>query len=243
MSATLDGDGGLKSKRAKRSCLRIGCLLVVIAASLVALFIGVFYCSPAFRQFMYRNCLTTTRQRQALKAIESVPSVQVVCSESRRFGWTCTSGTLDDQQLVRLAPEFRALRVRHLYLSDCPISDIGARALQLVDTLRTLHLKGTQIGDDGVAYVAKLPILESLWLSHTRVTDRGLESLGRLQHLKQLELNDTSVTDAGLSHLQHIRSLTMLEVGGTGVTDNGIKTLKAALPALHVYTGVAPKEQ
>jgi len=233
MSGTLDSDRGTKSKPPKGSCLRIGCLLVVSALSLVALFIAVFYCSPAFRQFMYRNCLTTTRQRQAIKAIESVPGVQVVCSESRRFGWTCASGTLDDQQLLRLAPEFRALRIRHLYLYDCPLTDVGAKSFQLLDTLRSVDVRWTRIGDVGVAHIGKLPMLETLLLRGTRVTDAGLENLKGLRHLEYLDLNDTSVTDAGLSHLRQIHSLKVLHVGGTQVTDNGIRQLQAALPALH----------
>lgn len=248
MGGTHNGDRGASSKRWNRSCLRIGCLLSVILACIGASFVGAVYWSPAFRQCTYRGLLIFqgregARQRQAIEVIERAASVQVSYCESDwiGLGWTCESTTLDDEQLARLASEFRALRVKNLVLHHSPIADVGARSLQSVDTLRLIDLRWTRIGDVGVAHIAKMPNLEILMLDGTRVTDAGLKSLQDLRHLRYLSLRDTSVTDRGLLNLEHIQTLKSLHVGNSRVTDEGIKRIEAALPALHIDAIARPK--
>lgn len=225
----------------RRSFLLIGCILLGILLFLLVLLTAGLYCSYAFRQFTIRHILTGASQRQSIRAIESVPGVEVWFSNSRRFGWACRSASVDDQQLADLEPELRALRVKYLYLSESPITDAGAESLGRLDTLRSLDLRWTQIGDVGVTYIADIRSLQDLNLAGTRVTDVCLVKLKQLKCLEHLDISDTHVTDAGLTPLQQLQHLKVLYVGGTQVTNSGVTQLETALPAVHVDAIKRPK--
>lgn len=114
------------------------------------------------------------------------------------------------------------------------VRDAEIAGVSGLSDLRHLDLSEMPITDAGLTHLTGLPELEILDLSNTEITDAGLANLSGLTKLKFLHLENTSVTDAGLKSLRHLSKLRVLDVRKTRVTDAGVGDLVRALPKLQV---------
>jgi Ran GTPase-activating protein (RanGAP) involved in mRNA processing and transport len=99
-----------------------------------------------------------------------------------------------------------------LYLKDCKISAVGARALMDPKTglkgLWEIELSDNPIGDAGVEAIAKnghTSMLSGLYLSNVGMTDRGARALAASPHLgklKSLYVDGNKLTPAGIQALK-----------------------------------------
>jgi len=112
---------------------------------------------------------------------------------------------IDDDQLLRIAPDLRKLPKLWLFLSNCSVGDRGLAGLASAGNLIWLDLDSTQVTDAGLIHLSQLRGLERLNLARTRVSDTGLRSLSQLANLQTLLLHHTAVTENGVCEL--VRSL------------------------------------
>jgi hypothetical protein len=127
-------------------------------------------------------------------------------------------------------------RLEKLALYQTSVGDAVGTALARMDLLEVLRLGRTGVGDRALERLGALRSLRELGLQHTRVTDAGLVYVARLAQLQVLDLTATSVTDTGLRALESLPELRLLIVEETRVTERGITSLRAARPALQVWT-------
>jgi Leucine Rich repeat len=156
------------------------------------------------------------------RAIAHIRDCGGVVEQSDDFGttyqdqWLVTfeHRALDDDQLLRVAPDLRKLPKLWLKLSGCPVGDRGLSGLEHADNLVWLDLDGTRVTDSGLPHLSDLGHLERLDLSGTQVSDAGLHSLSKLARLETLLLQRDNVTEVGVEELQ--RSLRKCDIVCTG---------------------------
>ena len=85
-----------------------------------------------------------------------------------------------------------------LDLKGSGITDVGAKRLLKMKTLRSLKMFETQITDDGLASLATMDLV-AIGISGTGITDAGLEHIAQMPHLRILGLGSNRITDGGLS--------------------------------------------
>jgi hypothetical protein len=137
--------------------------------------------------------------------------------------------------------------VRHICLSDAPITDAGLVHLKRLTRLESLVLHNMRITDAGAANFKDLTNLEELWLANTQITDAGMANLAGMKKLERLYLGTTSAvelqpaaaakarwrkvvpemstTDAGLAHLEGLTQLRFLILENMPITDAGLPHL------------------
>jgi hypothetical protein len=113
----------------------------------------------------------------------------------------------------------------------------GLRAVGGLTTLTYLDLCSTHATDAVLRELRGLIELTRLYLDRcSLVTDVGVRELRDLTALTTLGLSSTHVTDTGLQHLTSLTTLSELYLYVTATTQAGRNALKAALPALNIYS-------
>ncbi len=145
--------------------------------------------------------------------------------------------------------------VRHILLSDTPITDAGLVPLRRLTGLESLVLQNMRITDAGAANFRGLTNLEILWLANTEITDAGLVNLAGMKKLERLYLGRSTnpgllpaalakarrsnavpamdITDSGLVHLKGLGQLRWLSLASMPITDAGLPHL-AGLTKLEI---------
>lgn len=118
--------------------------------------------------------------------------------------------------------------LRHLGLSNNPLTDDSLAALRGLQRLETLNLQLTPLTDAGLPHLRELGRLRELLLSGTSVTDAGLAWIKDLVELRVLGLDETAVTDAGLDHLRSLTKLEAIRLPST-TTDTGLSALRGMM--------------
>ena len=124
------------------------------------------------------------------------------------------------------------------HLTDGDVGDDHLKPLANMPLLVSVNLRGTKITNAGLAHLKGVKSLKRLHLEKTTVTDEGLAFLAGLENLEYLNLYGTKITDEGLQHLASLKKLKKLYLWQTNVSESGVQTLKTALPALEVDTGI-----
>jgi Leucine-rich repeat (LRR) protein len=141
------------------------------------------------------------------------------------------NGTLDNALAQEVA---RIPSLKHLYLFDANVSDLGLKALCQLRDLQSLNLSGTAVTGAGIPELGQLTKLEKLEFRGAPFCDDGLKPLHELTTLQYLCLSDTKVTDAGLEHLKGMPLLESLALDTPGVTGTGLRAL-SGLPLRTIY--------
>jgi hypothetical protein len=138
--------------------------------------------------------------------------------------------------------------VRHIFLSDAPITDAGLVHLRRMTGLQSLCLHNMRITDAGADNLKGLTNLEMLWLANTQITDAGLVNFAGMK--KKLEwpyfststsqelrpaavakarwrdiVPEMSITDAGLAQIEGFKELRFLILENMPITDAGLPHL------------------
>jgi len=132
-----------------------------------------------------------------------------------------------------------ALPLRELDITGTTADDAALAVLRGLP-LAALSAGATRVTGAGLAHLRGLPLVR-LDLSHTAVGDDGLVNLAGLSALARIDLSYTNVTDWGLAFLEQPAALAEVNLTGTAATAGGIERLKAARPALRVYSTPAPR--
>ncbi len=155
------------------------------------------------------------------------------------------SGAFNDESMDPLG---RLTNLRELYMSDSPISDIGAEQLRNFKKLRSLAAYTGVIGNDGFASLedlheldqltlggrgltsavlkhVKAPNLRALTLSGRQYDDGIVPYLLSFDKLEELHLLQTQLTDPALAQLNKLKRLKMLEIDYSSITGAGLKGL------------------
>lgn len=134
-------------------------------------------------------------------------------------------------------------KLKHLYLTGCPVTNAAVKHLEGHPTLVNVWLNGSRITDAALKSLATISNLEWLELDDTLITDKGLTHLCRATKLKSLGLRDTAVTDLGILQLAALPKLNMATayVRGTAVTEAGIDAMFAARKRPKVATTAGKK--
>lgn len=148
------------------------------------------------------------------------------------------ASALDDTSVTDNGlPALLPLKLRHLRINGCAVTDRSTETLAQMTLLWGLEMAHTKVGDAGLATLAGLKNIEWIDLQWTNVTDAGLVHLSRLPKLTWVCLFGDHITDAGLAELQRLTKLQQLEVGETDGTSEGYKRLAKALPKTIVRGG------
>ena len=140
--------------------------------------------------------------------------------------------------VMPLAQESNWLQVSIRNLHDSVATDLFSNLNKLSQQVTWLDLGNTEASDQTLQALAKFPNLTRLHLEKTAITDEGLLHLQGLENLEYLNLYGTKITDEGLQHLASLKKLKKLYLWQTNVSESGVQTLKTALPALEVDTGI-----
>ena len=129
----------------------------------------------------------------------------------------------------------RCPNLEMIMLTDCDVSDVGARNLAGLKRLKILYVSGMDFTAEGFRLLSTLPELEELWVESRDAGDEAMPYLSQMHSLRKLTLCDMPVSDEGLLQLASLHSLEELAVEDTEVTGDGVKQLQALLPSCTVY--------
>ena len=135
---------------------------------------------------------------------------------------------LEDPVLVHLG----RLPLKHLTLSDVPVTDDGLAHLTGLVGLYTLNLSSTRISDSGLAHLKGLVNCHTLSLAWTQISDDGLRHLAGMKRLTTLDVRGTRIEGAGLVHLPQLEELYLSE---TPLTTENLRHL-SKMPGLRYVT-------
>ncbi|WP_247310897.1 GALA protein [Ralstonia pseudosolanacearum] len=102
--------------------------------------------------------------------------------------------------------------LKKLTMSDCGISEVGARRLADHPSLESLDLSGNRIDARGAQHLATSESIKTLRLCCCGVTDPGIHALADNPRLTSLDVSGNRINDDALRHLAASPSLTMLDV-------------------------------
>ena len=119
------------------------------------------------------------------------------------------------------------LTLQKLSMRESSITDIGARHLTALTSLRCLNIGFTSITDIGLEHLSSLTSLESLKMANTDITNFGLRHLVGLTSLEILALGFCHITDYAIRYLLPLSSLRKLYIPFTAVSDQGLADLSA----------------
>lgn len=120
--------------------------------------------------------------------------------------------------------------LEELNLFHAKTTDVGAKAVGALTSLKRLFAWNTDLTDKGVAELVGLKALETLYLEGTKATDAAMDSVAKLPALNHLWIVGLPITDAGLAKLSTVKSLKLVQARKTAITDAGA----AKLPGVKV---------
>jgi len=225
---------GLRGVRIKLVAAAL-CLAVLLAATVLWLYIGVVGCASVAGALVLAACLLVAlvnstvryalgiagwvrRHRQySLRSLIIFVSMASLVASGIASWWTWH---------LRYIEEYGRIRVKIAQLGGSVQGDpsLGSKGIARI------HFWSSSLTDAEqstlVEHLKTLSNLKELWLDIGSFSDRELEHLKGLTSLRELKLNGTQVSDAGLEHLKGLTNLRELQLDGTQVSDAGLEHLK-----------------
>lgn len=116
------------------------------------------------------------------------------------------------------------IRIGHIELNDCDVSDRGIEELTRIKNLEILHIiKCPNIANKSMMLLPQNPDLVDLVILHTRADDDAYEGIDELQKLESLQIS--GIAAKTLNQISRLKSLERMVLIDSKINESGARAL------------------